>query len=403
MTKYLLLLTFACAVCLTACDDKTETIKEITVSVQITTPDSVTTVPESYQVEFINYNDNSKVEKTAGADGKVTASILPGVYTISVSAEALEQGFSTIYSGSLVNENIVTDGASYTIEVKVAKSGTLVFKEIYYAGSKTPSNASYFRDQFFEIYNNSESVVYADGLCVGTLYTNLASATQPTWDKENAADYVYYQWLWQIPGTGTQYPIQPGEAIIVAQWATNHQVEALNPNAPVNLSSSEFEGYIAASSTQIQTDEQAINLNLIYRMSSFQSMPQWLNSVNGCAYALFFPDGKTDITELTTQEGSTAQGVAIPISLILDAVETVKDETQVQLKRIPTVLDAGATFVSATYNSKSVARKIKETKDGRNIYQDTNNSTNDFEVQDTPTIRRNGAKKPSWNTWSNGN
>ncbi|MDR0694233.1 MAG: DUF4876 domain-containing protein [Prevotellaceae bacterium] len=399
MKKHLLFL--ACAVLLAACD-KTDSVKEITVSVQITTPAGVTTVPEAYLVEFINYNDNSKVEKTAGADGKVTASLLPGIYTISVSAEALAQGFSVIYSGSLVNENIITDGASYTIEVAVAKSGTLVFKEIYYTGSRTPSNATYFRDQFFEIYNNSEAVVYADGLCLGTLYTNLASATQPTWDKENAADYVFYQWLWQIPGTGTQYPIQPGEAIIVAQWATNHQVETLNPSAPVNLSSSEFEGYIAASSTQIQTDEQAINLDLIYRMSNFQSMPQWLNSINGCAYALFFPDENTDITELTTQVGSTAQGVAIPISLILDAVETVGNETQVQLKRIPTVLDAGATFVGATYNSKSVARKIKETKpDGRIIYQDINNSTSDFEVKDTPEIRRNGAKKPSWNTWGN--
>ncbi|MDR0582207.1 MAG: DUF4876 domain-containing protein [Prevotellaceae bacterium] len=48
-----------------------------------------------------------------------------------------------------------------------------------------------------------------------------------------------------------------------------------------------------------------------------------------------------------------------------------------------------------------MARKIKETKDGRNIYQDTNNTTNDFEVQDTPAIRRNGANKPSWNTWGN--
>ncbi|MDR2384171.1 MAG: DUF4876 domain-containing protein [Tannerella sp.] len=399
MKKTLLLLT--CAALLTACS-KTDDVKEITVSVQITTPAGVTTVPESYQVEFINYNDNSKIEKTAGADGKVTAGILPGIYTISVSAEVLAQGFSVIYSGSIVNENIITDGASYTIEVAVAKSGTLVFKEIYYTGSRTPSNATYFRDQFCEIYNNSESVVYADGLCIGTLYTNLASATQPTWDRENAGDYVYYQWLWQIPGTGTQYPIRPGESIIIAQWATNHQIETLNPSAPANLSSSEFEGYIASSSTQIQTDEQAINLNLIYRMSNFQSMPQWLNSVNGCAYALFFPDENTNITELTTQVGATAQGVAIPISLILDAVETVDNETKVQLKRIPAVLDAGATFVGATYVSKSVARKIKETKaNGQIIYQDINNSSSDFEVKDMPTIRRNNAGKPSWNTWGN--
>ncbi|MDR2358244.1 MAG: DUF4876 domain-containing protein [Prevotellaceae bacterium] len=389
---------FACAAFLAACD-KTDSVKEITVSLQITTPAGVTTVPESYHVEFINYNDNSKVEKTAGADGKVAASILPGIYTISVSAEVLAQGFSVIYSGSLVNENIVTDGASYTIEVAVAKSGTLVFKEIYYAGCKTLSGTSYFRDQFFEIYNNSESVVYADGLCIGSLYTNLASANQPTWDKENAADYVFYQWLWQLPGNGTTYPVQPGESIIISQYATNHQAADLNPNSPVNLLSSEFEAYIA-NSTQ-HTDMSAINMELKYRASSYQAQQFWLSTVFGPALAIFFPADDTDLTELTTQVGSTAQGVAIPISLILDAVETVDNETKVQLKRIPVVLDAGATFVGATYVSKSVARKIKETKDGRNVYQDTNNSTNDFEVKDTPEIRRNGAGKPSWNTWGN--
>jgi hypothetical protein len=396
MKKYFLLL--SCAALLTACD-KTDNVKEITVSVQINPPADVTNPPASYKVEFINYNDNSKVEKTTDEDGKTTASILPGIYTISASAEALEQGFSVIYSGSLVNENIVTDNSSYTITVQAAKSGTLVFKEIYYTGSRTPAEKTYFRDQFIEVYNNSETVVYADGLCIGTLYTNLASPDQPTWDKENAADYVYYQWLWQIPGNGTDYPVNPGESIIIAQYATNHKVENLNPNAPVDLSSSEFEGYIDGSTAQ--TDMPAINLNLIFRMSSYAKMPQWLNAVQGCAYALFFPDEDTDITELTTQVGSTAEGVAIPISLILDAVETVGDATKVQLKRIPTVLDAGATTVEATYNSKSVARKIKETKDGRNIYQDTNNTTNDFEVQDTPTIRRNDARKPAWNTWGN--
>jgi hypothetical protein len=47
-----------------------------------------------------------------------------------------------------------------------------------------------------------------------------------------------------------------------------------------------------------------------------------------------------------------------------------------------------------------VARKVKETRpDGRVILQDTNNSTDDFEVMDNPQIRRYDAQAPSWNTW----
>ena len=64
------------------------------------------------------------------------------------------------------------------------------------------------------------------------------------------------------------------------------------------------------------------------------------------------------------------------------------------------MLDAGAATVNGTYLSKSVARKVKETlPDGRVILQDTNNSTDDFEVMDPPVIRRYDVKVPSWNTW----
>ena len=69
-------------------------------------------------------------------------------------------------------------------------------------------------------------------------------------------------------------------------------------------------------------------------------------------------------------------------------------------KRIPLELDAGATTVEATYTGKSVARKIQSLRpDGTIIYQDTNNSTEDFEIMDKAQIRRYGPKIPSWNTW----
>jgi hypothetical protein len=71
-----------------------------------------------------------------------------------------------------------------------------------------------------------------------------------------------------------------------------------------------------------------------------------------------------------------------------------------ELKRMPAILDAGAATVNGTYLGVSVARKVKETHpDGRVILQDTNNSTDDFEVMDPPMIRRYDAKAPAWNTW----
>ena len=54
-------------------------------------------------------------------------------------------------------------------------------------------------------------------------------------------------------------------------------------------------------------------------------------------------------------------------------------------KRIPSDLDAGYVFVSESYNSKSLRRKAKQIINGKVIYKDTNNSSEDFNGEATPT------------------
>jgi hypothetical protein len=379
-----------------ACNEPPKEIKEVSVNVKVNLPENAP-VPENYTVQFINYNDNYKVEKTMDSQGRITAEIIPGIYTISVRAEIHDQAFTLIYSGARANEVIINDGANYAVDVQLAKTGTLVFKELYYCGSRTPSNATYFRDQFYEIYNNSETTVYLDSLCIGTMLPLTATANLPTWITANPDDYVFFGSVWQLSGSGSDYPLQPGESALICQWATNHTVSTLNPNS-INLSSGEFEAYIPTS--PIMTDGPARNMTWIFNSGSVT--PQWLTTVFGAAFAIFYPDATVDFNERTAQEGSSAYGNKIARSLIIDAVELVSNASSVQLKRIPPELDAGAIFVSGTYVGESVARKPKETlSDGRIIYQDTNNSAADFEVQPSPLIRRNNAGKPAWNTWGN--
>jgi len=395
MKKFLFFASIAAIALLSCTDSKPNIVKEIKVNIQANLP-AGETAPDKYAVQFINYNDNYLVETTAGPDGKVSAALIPGIYTISVKGEV--PAASLIYNGSLVNITILND-ASYTIEMRIAGAGALVFKELYYCGSRTPANTTYFRDQFYEIYNNSEAEIYVDGLCIAILYTNLASANLPTWDIANQDDYVFLYQAWLLPGDGTEYPLQPGESIIVCQWATDHTVSTLNPNS-LDLSSCEYEAIIPGVTNAIMTDGPPINMELVF--NSQANMLQWLTTVNGAAFAIFFPDGKVDFVNHITQVGLTARGIPVPLSMIIDAVELVTNAASVQLKRIPTVLDAGAIFVSGQYVQESVSRKIRGTSaDGRLIYQDTNNSTDDFEVQTTPMIRRNGAMKPAWNIWGN--
>ncbi len=372
-----------------------ELVKSLSTIVKVNLNIGSAPVPANMNVRLINYGERYEVNTTMDATGKVTVSnIIPGIYTITVSAEASQSGFTYNYSGNAVNVDLVTDNKEVTITVGASKSGALVMKEIYYCGSKTPTGGSYFRDQFYEIYNNSEEVVNVKGLCIAILNPLTATANLPVWPGDDAANYVYGSTIWQVP-TSANYPLNPGESIIIAQMADDHKKSNLNPNSPVNLLSAEFETFVNA--TSLISDNPAINMVMAFWPSP---TPQWLTTVFGGAFVIYFPSQPIDPVNFVSPVGSTSKNYKIPIEEVVDAVELVGNPNQVQLKRMPAVLDAGAATVGATYASQSVARKIKTTlPDGRNIYFDTNNSSDDFEVKDPPVIRRYNAKAPSWNTW----
>ena len=355
--------------------------------------------PSEYNVSFKNFDENIEIVKKITSTEAEISDLIPGTYSITVSGESVTPEFTYNFNGNLVNISVVDEGKELKVDVGASKSGNIVFKELFYCGSKTPKGGSYFRDQYYELYNNSSSVQYLDGLCIGNMAPLTATANLPVWELENPDDYVYFLTIWQIPGEPNvtkNYPLQPGECVIVAQMADNHQKENLNPTSPVNLLSAEFEALVGT--TSLILDNPAVNLNM-----AFWPRPtlQWLVTVFGGAYAIFYQQSPIDPDDYIAPKGSTSKHYKVPVDDIVDAVELVNDETKMKLKRVPATLDAGASTVGATYCTKSVARKIKERlPDGRVILMDSNNSTNDFEVMDPPVIRRYGAKIPAWNTWA---
>ncbi|MDR0421454.1 MAG: DUF4876 domain-containing protein [Proteiniphilum sp.] len=355
-------------------------------------------MPDSVKVRLTNFAERYELAVTVSSEGEITVDkIIPGIYTVTVSAEKNEDGFTYNYSGNAVNVDIVSDNKRIEVNVGASRSGALVFKEVYYCGSRTPSDGSYFRDQFYEIYNNSESVQNVRGLAIAIINPLTATANLPVWPGEDADKYVYALQIWQVPDD-RDYPLNPGESVIIAQMADDHKKSNLNPDSPVNLLSAEFETLVRT--TALIQDNPAVNMLMAFWPSP---TPQWLTTVFGGAFVLYFPPAPIDAnspTEVVSPESSAAKSYRIPVDAVVDALENVGNPNQVQLKRMPAVLDAGAATVNGTYLSKSVARKVRETlPDGRVILYDTNNSTDDFEVMDIPVIRRYGAKIPSWNTW----
>ena len=113
-------------------------------------------------------NNITSREDSARTDASGVAHLLLelGTYTVSASIQTVEFAFN----GN--SENLSINATNLSLEVSlvaVALKGGLVFKEIYYSGSRTPALAGYYSDQFHEIYNNSDQIIYLDGLCIGTL------------------------------------------------------------------------------------------------------------------------------------------------------------------------------------------------------------------------------------------
>ncbi len=367
--------------------------------------------PDSYAVTLTNFATGASIA-TATENGVASAAgLVPGLYNITATAVSVQDGFSYTITGALNDVNFLNDGEEVSVSVDAVKEAALVFKEIYYTGCRFATDdeggsSNYFRDQFYEIYNNSTQTVYADGLCIaGTLFATYDFSLRLEWPIENAGDYVFCDTVWQIPGDGTQYPVAPGESIIIAQWGTNHKAESLtNGASPVDLSGAEFEALEKESTTWngiTLTDNAAINMKQVIDADGYQ-LPQWLLPVSGSTYVIFKPEEPLKNEDFITATNATWNNVAreIHISEIIDAVQAVSDESRLSLLGLPAVLDAGTIWTDGTYVGESIARKVKETReDGTVVYQDTNNTANDFEVKKDPTVRRNGAKVPSWNTW----
>lgn len=360
--------------------------------------------PESYGVKISNFATGSVIETTTENGIATATDILPGVYTISVSASQNQGGFTYTIAGSESNVSLIADGAEVVVNVDAVKEAALVFKEIYYTGVD-PANF-YFRDQFYEIYNNSTEVVYADGLCIAeTVFANYDKSIIYEWPIPNADQYVFARVIWQLPGDGKTYPVQPGESFVIAQWATNHKAENLSKGlSPVDLTGAEFEAIEKETTFNgiLLTDNLAINMKKVVQAG--YAMPQWLTSTDGSRYVLFKPSKPLKNEDFITATNADYQGTAreIAISDVIDAVQAVNNESGMSVLGLPTALDAGAIWCSGSYVGESIARKIKETRpDGTKVYQDTNNTSNDFEVKKDPQLRRYGAKVPSWNTWIN--
>lgn len=312
---------------------------------------------------------------TSDSEGIVEVSgLLSDVYFISVNRVISDDEKELIPEAQAGTYRLINRGMP-TITISPAVSGTMemylqlvlegapiVFSEIYASGP--PGSGLYFHDKYVEFYNQTDSVLYLDGLAIARVYSNSSQGLNYINDPE----FVYTNNIWIFPGSGTDYPIQPGQFVVCAQDAIDHRFNA--PNS-VDLSNVDFEFY--------KDDAPDIsNPNIPNMIRIFQdSGVDWLIGGETDAVVLARLD---DPYNLATRNGL----LLLPYSSIIDGVEYLKDPTRLDLKKLNPDIDAGATGGVQFYTGRSMERRWIE-ENGQKRLANTNNSSVDFSISNHPT------------------
>ena len=342
------------------------------------------------EVRVEDMNTGSRYVSQTGADGTATFTLPNGLYRVTLSG----RDGSDVFNASA--DKVVISGRDHTLALtlSISKAGSIVIKELYCGGcKKLPQEGDYQADQYIILHNNDYQVQYLDGICFGTLSPYNATGANP-WISEDGLlpEFIpLIQAVWQFPGDGDDFPLQPGEdAVVCLRGAIDHAAQypmSVNLNRPdyfVCYNSTYFNNtaYHPAPGNQISQERY---LDVVIKTGKANAYTMSLSSP---AVVIFRAEGITIqdyvlIPEnVTPVPGSAVDNVVkVPYEWVLDAMEVFDGRSASNQKRLAASADAGYVSLSDTFLGHTLIRRVDEeatAQAGYEILADTNNSLNDF-------------------------
>lgn len=347
-----------------------------------------------FQITLSNLQNNFSIRSVTQPNEIIQFdSLSSGFYNVTISQKASINGKYYNFNGSADIE--LFESKTETVEIFGSISNAFVIREFYYSGCLTEAGKAYSSDQYLEIYNNTDTIQYADGISI-IEHESYATGIN-FWQDLN--DTIVARMVWSIPDLNHGVPVEPGTGLVISRDAIDHQSDPNgNPICPVNLGNSDFEFYVLKDPVSDIDNPNVTNLDedlFVYRGIDIS-----FHVRGGSAIAIAKLPGDNFeerqqyisshlVPKLSSNGTSTRYFAKIANEYILDAVEVTWDEDHAIYRRMPVALDAGYTYVpSGSKSGKCIRRKIEQIIDGRVIYQDTNNSTEDFlkDVEPQPYI-----------------
>lgn len=367
-----------------SCSDDDETVPNYQVKVSYQLPTDYT-ASDIWNVQVVV--ENATTSDTLKMDGltDATLTLRQGDYKITVTGKIKNEA-----TGLVIGTQQISLYANQETVVQLSKvnKSTLVFKTIHNSGSKQ----YYMKESYFEIVNNSDEVQYLDGVIISAPQGN--QSIQNEWQTAGIMDmYDCGQGaVVAFPGEGTDYPLLPGQSVLVANNATDHS-HAYDPAADPDeiasyakcpdLSKADWEIYLDYNANDVDYD--APNLDVLFYNNKY--MFAFGLGVTGRSYILAkLPVGMTpaeyaaDSKNLQTTPGttSTVQYLMIPSKYVLDAVDIYNPQTENHVCTFLPCDDATGVKSNEAYSGLCLRRKVEKIENGRVYYKDTNSSADDF-------------------------
>lgn len=394
-----------------------------------------------FDVALRNTQTGSIFTTKTDETGKASFTATPGIYEASATGRYANEGMAYSFNGTAGQIVVRRDETvNVSITMKGIKRSQVIIKELYNGGCLADDGMTKYQfDKYVILYNNSSQPASLTHLCFGFLTPYNAQSNNNNYDAEGRLTYEEENFtpvldgIWYFPST---LVVEPYAQVVVNVHGAIDNSQSYSQS--VNFATPDYycmydpeSGYL--NSKYYPTPSALIPSSHYLKAFRWSQSNAWPLSVSSPALLLFQTQGMSPAEYASQVENiwydggevrQTKQCLKIPNQWIVDAIEVFssgyKDSS---VKRLTADMDAGYVWLT-NYQGHSLYRNVDQTAtealsenerklvygyvlgvDGSTdpsgidaeasinngahiIYQDTNNSTNDFHERQICSLRK---------------
>lgn len=388
-----------------------------------------------------NTQTGSVFTSPSDSQGKATFSVTPGIYEATASGSRSAEGFAYLYNGTSGQLAVMASQTTeVTIELKSARTSQVVIKEVYNGGVLLDDGSKNFHfDKYIILYNNSALKASLSNLCFGIASPYNGQANNKNIDANGHLTYESEGFtpalngIWYFP---QPLDIEPYQQVVVNVHGAIDNTQTVSQS--VNFANPAYYAMYDPESGYNNTSYYPTPADVIPTSHYLKAVRlglgnAWaLSTTSPAVYIFQVKDALTPDAYANTEGNQWYDGgqvtqsgicIKVPNAWIVDAVEVFsagyKDSS---VKRLTSDIDAGYVWLtgqlghSVCRNVDKAATEALAENEGKLVYnyhlgvdpstdpsgidaeasiqqgahivyQDTNNSTNDFHERQRCTLK----------------